>query len=139
MSCKHQGEKDVRRHIEGKKHRDTVQTHETQPPIGTFFGPVSHPIHEKVTRAEVKVSTVLAHHDIPIALTDNLSPVFLDIFPASEITKMCCCAHTKTTCIVNGALSLVEHMKAEPFSLATDGSTIPVCKRLIPLLYVYMM
>ena len=35
---------------------------------------------------------------------------------------------TKTTCILNGALvphfrsSLVEHMMAEPFSLAIDGS-----------------
>ena len=74
------------------------------------------------------MSTVLAHHNIPIAVSDHLTPLFKDIFPDSEIAKAYSCARTKTTCILNGALakhfqsSLVEHMKAEPFALATDGS-----------------
>ncbi len=85
------------------------------------------------------MSTVLAHHDIPIAVTDHLSPLFRDIFPDSEIAKMYSCARTKTTCIVNGALakhflrSLVEHMKAEPFSLATDGSNDSGLQKMNPL------
>lgn len=81
-----------------------------------FFRPDSHPLRMKVTRAEVKVSALLAHHNVPIALTDHLSPLFKDIFPDSEIAKAYSCARTKTTCILNGALAkhfrmdLVEHI-----------------------------
>ena len=59
----------------------------------------------------------MAHHDIPIAVTDHLSPLFKDIFPYSSTAKLYSCARTKTTCILNGALavdlqkSLVDHMK----------------------------
>lgn len=87
-----------------------------------------HPIHNKVTRAEVKITTVLAHHNVPIALADHLSPLFRDVFSDSEIAKAYSCARTKATCILNGAvgqyfqMSLVDKMKTEPFSLATDGS-----------------
>lgn len=143
VSCQHQGEKDVRRHIEGKKHCDNVKTLETQQQIGAFFRPTSHPIHDKVTRAEVKVSTLLAHHNIPIAFADHLSPLFRNIFPDSEIAKGYSCARTKTTCIVNGALakslqqSLIEQMKSEPFSLATDGSNDSGLQKMNPLTVRY--
>ena len=85
-------------------------------------------------RAEVKLSTVLAHQNIPIAVSDHLSP----LFPDSEIAKAYLCARTKTTCILNGALapcfsSLVEHMRAEPFSLAIDGSNDSGLQKMNPL------
>ena len=85
------------------------------------------------------MSTVLAHHNIPIAVSDHLTPLFKDIFPDSEIAKAYSCARTKTTCILNGALakhfqsSLVEHMKAEPFALATDGSNDSGLEKMNPL------
>lgn len=94
ISCQHQGEKDVRRHMEGKKHSDNVRVLENQQSMSAFFRPTSHPIHDKVTKAEVKLTTVLAHHNIPIALTDHLSPLFKNIFPDSEIAKAYSCAHT---------------------------------------------
>ena len=102
VSCEHQGEKDVRRHIDGKKHCSNVQGLENQKQIHSFFPSENDPLQEKVTRAEVKVATVLAHHDIPIAVTDHLSPLFKDIFPDSSIAKLYSCARTKTTCILNG-------------------------------------
>ena len=143
VSCHHQGEKDVRRHLGGKKHQDNVKDLERQQPINNFFRPTSHPIHEKVTRAEVKVSAVLAHHNIPIAVADHLSPLFKNIFPDSEIAKAYACARTKTTCILNGALaksfrtSLIEQMKTEPFSLATDGSNDSGLQKMNPLTVPY--
>ena len=143
VSCQHQGEKDVRRHIEGKKHCDNVKGFEKQKQIGTFFRSTSHPIHDRVTRAEVKVSTLLAHHNIPIAFADHLSPLFKSIFPDSEIAKSYSCARTKTTCILNGALaknlqqSLIDHMKKEPFSLATDGSNDSGLQKMNPLTVRY--
>ena len=81
-------------------HRDNVKSLERQQPLGTSSKSTSHSIHEKVTRAEVKVSTVLAHHNVPIALADHLSPLFKNIFPDSEIAKAYSCARTKTTCIL---------------------------------------
>ena len=140
VSCHHQGEKDVRRHLEGK---DNVKDLERQQPINNFFRPTSYPIHEKVTRAEVKMSAVLAHHNIPIAVADHLSPLFKNIFPDSEIAKAYACARTITTCILNGALaksfrtSLIEQMKTEPFSLATDGSNDSGLQKMNPLTVRY--
>ena len=74
------------------------------------------------------MAVVLAHHNIPLAVMDHLSPLFRDIFPDSKIAKGFSSARTKTTCILTGALHshfeevLVEHMKKEPYSLAIDGS-----------------
>ena len=78
---------------------------------------------------------MLTHHDIPVAVSDNLSSSFKDNFPDSEIAKLYSCARTKTTCILNCVLavdfqkSLVDHMKNEAFSLATDGSNGSGLKR----------
>ena len=85
--CQHQREKDVRQHLEGKKHRDNTQALRNQHSLNTFFMPTAHPIHDQVTQAEVKVSTVLAHHNVPIAVADHFSPLFRDIFPDSENAK----------------------------------------------------
>lgn len=73
------------------------------------------------------MSTVLSHHNIPIAVADHLTSLFKDNFPDSEIAKAYSCARTKTTCNLNGALpkhfqsSLVEQMRKECFALATNG------------------
>ena len=37
LSCEHQGEKDVRRHLDGKKHRDIAEALEKQQRISQFF------------------------------------------------------------------------------------------------------
>lgn len=74
------------------------------------------------------MAMVLAHHNLPLATMDHLSPLFRDIFPDSKIAKWFGAARTKTMCILNMALrphfeqSLVSSMKKSPFSLATDGS-----------------
>jgi len=82
----------------------------------------------QVKRAEVKAAVFIAHHNIPLAAMDHLSPLFRDIFPDSNIAKGFSSARTKTMCILNRALQphfesvLVAQMKGEPFSLAIDGS-----------------
>ena len=88
ISCEHQGEKDVKRHLESQKHKANIKALDNQSRVtSSFFKATADPIHEKVTRAEVKVCTVLAHHNIPIAVSDHLSPLFKDIFPDSQIAK----------------------------------------------------
>ena len=125
--------------MESQKHCSNAKALEKQQSVTTFFKSTADPIHEKVTRAEVKISTVLAHHNIPIALADHLSPMFKDIFPDSQIAKMYSCARTKTACILNGALAkelqatLIDIMKNNPFSLATDGSNDSGLQKMNPL------
>ena len=66
--------------------------------------------------AEVRVATMLVHHNILLALADELTPLFQDIFSDSEIPKNYSSRRTKTPCIINGAVApffqqnLVEHI-----------------------------
>ena len=76
----------------------------------------------------MKTAVFIAHHNIPLAAMDHLSPLFRDIFLDSDIAKGFSSARTKTMCILNKALQphfeslLVAQMKDKPFSLAVDGS-----------------
>jgi len=93
----------------------------------------------QVTRAEVKMATMLAMNNVPIALSDELTPLFRDIPPDSEIAKQFSSRHTKTACIINGAIAphyqqqLVECMKKDPFALAIDGSSDSGVEKMNPL------
>ena len=53
------------------------------------------------------MAAVIVHNNIPFAAADTFSPLFKEMFPASEIAKSYASARTKTTCIVNGALMYV--------------------------------
>lgn len=85
------------------------------------------------------MAMVLAHHNLPLATMDHLSPLFRDIFPDSKIAKGFAAARTKTTCILNMALRphfeklLVASMKKNPFSLATDGSNDTGLQKMNPV------
>ena len=74
------------------------------------------------------MAVTLVSHNIPIAFADHLSPLFKECFPDSKIAKMYCSARTKTSAIINKAISpyllneLVCNMKIKPFTLSTDGS-----------------
>ena len=87
---------------------------------------ILHILLKQITRAEVKVAAVLVHTNAPFAMADQLSPLFKEKFPDSQIASGYASKRTKTTCIVNGALKqhfrskLVEAMNAKPYSLAID-------------------
>ena len=93
----------------------------------------------QITRAEVKIANLLVQHDIPLAITDHLSPIFKDVFPDSETAKGYATARTKTTCIINGSLAphfraaLVEAMKNKPFVVAVDGSNDTGLEKMNPM------
>lgn len=90
-------------------------------------------------RAEVKVATMLVQHNIPLAVADELTPLFCDVFSNSEIAKNYSSRRTKTACIINGTLAdffrqnLVEHIKENPFSIAIDGSSDSNVEKMNPL------
>ena len=56
----------------------------------------------QIKHAEVKMSVLLAQHNVPLALADYLSPLIHDVFDG-EVMQGCACAKTKTTCILNRA------------------------------------
>lgn len=78
-------------------------------------------------------------HNIPIAVTDHLSPLLKDIFPDSEIAKGYASASTKTTCMINGSLAphfksaLVTAMRTQAFSIAVDGSNDSGLEKMNPM------
>ena len=100
-------------------------------------------LHLQVTRAEVKIANWIVQHNIPLAVTDHLSPMFKEIFPDSQIAKGYASARTKTTCILNGSLaphfkaSLVATIKSAPFSLAIDGSNDSGLEKMNPMTIRY--
>lgn len=82
-------------------------------------------------------------HNVPLAVTDHLSPLFQDIFSDSEIAKGYASARTKTTCIINGSLAphfksrLISTMKSGPFSVAVDGSNDSGLEKMNPMTVRY--
>ncbi|CAB4028807.1 Hypothetical predicted protein [Paramuricea clavata] len=64
-----------------------------------------YPFINETMRAEVKVATMLVQHNIPLAVADELTPPFQDIFSDSEIAKNYSSRRTKTACIINGAVA----------------------------------
>ena len=127
----HQGKKDLSRHCQSVSHVSKVNSKCTQPAInsGTFgFIPKSDPLETQIRKAEVKMVGFLAEHNLPIAVTDHIGPLVKDIFPNSKIAKGYQCAHTKATCILNGAIKpdllveLITEMKKSCFSISADGS-----------------
>jgi hypothetical protein len=93
----------------------------------------------KTRKAEVKVTTVMTHHNIPLSFADHLSPLFKQLFPDSEIAKSYGSAKIKTACILNSALKphfqadLVTLMQRCPFSLSIDGSNDTGREKMNPL------
>jgi hypothetical protein len=65
---------------------------------------------------------MLVKHNVPLAVADELTPLFRDIFSDSEIAKSYSSRCMKTACIINGAIApmyqktLVDCMRNGPFS-----------------------
>ena len=87
----------------------------------------------------MKVANALVQNNIPLAFSDQLSPLLRDIFSDSEIAKGYVSASTKTTCIVNGSIapffkqSLVSAMKMRGFAIAVDGSNDTGLEKMNPM------
>ena len=90
-------------------------------------------------RAEVKVATMLVQNNVPLALADELTLLFRDIFSDSEIARRYASRQTKTACIINGAVApyyqqqLIANMKEGPYALSIDGSTDTGVEKMNPL------
>uniref|UniRef100_H3ARC8 HAT C-terminal dimerisation domain-containing protein n=1 Tax=Latimeria chalumnae TaxID=7897 RepID=H3ARC8_LATCH len=137
LSCCHQGEKDVTHHLESAAHQANSRVISQQQRIA--FVSVLDPLTDQVTRAEVKVTALLAVHNFPLVTTDHLGLLLKDICPNSKIAKHYASAKTKSTCMLNGAIApyvqwcLVSQMKNEPFSLSVEESNDTGLEKMNPL------
>ncbi|KAJ4942118.1 hypothetical protein JOQ06_011986 [Pogonophryne albipinna] len=81
-------------------------------------------LETQTRRAEVKVAMTMVQHNIPLAFSDHLSPLFKECFPDSKIAQKYSSARTKTTAIINKCVApyfmdeLVKNLCDHPFSLA---------------------
>lgn len=92
----------------------------------------------QIRDAEVKMSVLLAQHNVPLALAEYLNPLIRDVFDG-EVAQGYACAKTKITCILNRAVApqlrdeLVSLMQNMPYSLSVDGSNDSGLEKMNPL------
>ena len=80
LSCSHQGLKDVKVHCAGQTHRKNAQTSKGNTSLLDLFAASTA---DTVTRAEVMATNFLIQHNLPIATSDHLGPMFRAMFPDS--------------------------------------------------------
>ena len=137
ISVKSGGRNDIFRHIGSEKHREIAKVRSATRGIGEYFRSVDN--NESIVRAETYFTGFLVEHNLPIASSDHVGPLFRKMFPDSKIAAKYSCARTKTAAIVNAmsqhtASIVAEKARTSPFSLATDGSNDGGSDQLYPVL-----
>ena len=127
IKCDHQGITDVKNHCSTATHKRYEKQAKSQPSVSHLLK--SQEPKDSVTRAEVIITNFLVQHNLPLATSDHLGPLFRSAFPDSDIAKQYSCGRTKTCAIVNKAMGshchqyVVQHCLQHPFSLGIDGSS----------------
>ncbi|XP_047202552.1 uncharacterized protein LOC124856284 isoform X6 [Girardinichthys multiradiatus] len=135
LECRHSGRADVVRHFKRDYHIKKLQFYEKlfgsslklKMAVIPKTGEVDK-LEAQTRRAEVKVAVTLVQHDIPLAFSDHLSPLFKHCFPDSRIASKYSSARTKTTAIINKCVApylmneMARNLTKQPFSLAIEGS-----------------
>ncbi|CAB3981223.1 Hypothetical predicted protein [Paramuricea clavata] len=78
VKCSHMGITNIEKHVGNQMHIANVKAARGQRTIN--FPRNDSPLIEKTTRAEVKIATMLVKHNIPLAVVDELTPLFQDVF-----------------------------------------------------------
>lgn len=133
------GKPDIIKHSKTQGHLDKAKALESQPSISRFSTSSTSNEILKTTEAEVRMAVLATSSNLPLAFHDQLSPAIRCFFPDSKIATKYHSASTKATCMLNLAIapelkkSLVENMKAHPFSVCIDGSNDTALEKMYPL------
>ncbi|XP_078535996.1 uncharacterized protein LOC144822404 [Lissotriton helveticus] len=128
VSCGHQGEFDLKRHISGRVHTSLQGTKIKVNPISGYMSMKSSSEDLLAREAEIKFTGFLAEHNVPSAAADHLGHLIRTCFPDSKIAQGYACGRTKATCVLNDDIApellpdLVADMTSSAFSLCVDGS-----------------
>ena len=136
---------DVRRHAEGKKHREFARSVSSQVPIKAALQSSSATVSvdRQVTAAEVYFSTFVAEHNLPFLASDHFTKLCKVMFPDSEIAKKFSSGRTKTTAIVKHALApvlnadVITSCQSSPFSVLCDGGNDQTDRKFFAILVRY--
>ena len=93
------GHGDVKKQIATAKYQEIAKVSNSNTSLRAYFR--QSPLEESVTRAKVLFTNFVAEHNL---LTDHFTRLMSVMFLDSQIAKAFKSAHTKTTCIVTGAL-----------------------------------
>ena len=127
----HGGINDVKRHIEGSKHKDKFLESQKSASISNYFGECQQPslIHtQKVMSAELMMCQFIAMHNLPFQAADHLTDLFPFMFADSRIASDYACKHTKAKAIICDALDpylkkpVIDLWSTSPFNLLCDES-----------------
>ena len=94
ISCSHQGLKDIKDYCLRETHKIWLQEVNKSPPISQCFSS-SNTSNRDCIKAEVMVTNLLMQHNLPIATSTYLGPLFKSIFSDSQIAKSYACSATK--------------------------------------------
>ena len=99
----HGGSNDVKRHLATCKHQEMAKVTSNNQSLVILFR--QSPIEQAVTRAEVLFANFVTEHNLPFLLGDHFTHLTHAMFPDSQIAKAFKSGHTKTACVVTGALT----------------------------------
>ena len=139
------GMHDVRRHTEGKKHREYARSVASQVPIKAALQSSSTAacVDRQVTLASVYFSTFVAEHNLPFSASDHFSKLCKVMFPNSEIAKKFSSGRTKTAAIVKHALApafnadVIAACQSSSFSVLCDGGNDQTDRKFFAILVRY--
>lgn len=124
FSVSHGGKSDILKHVQTKKHKESLQCVESNQKLSYLCKSQSV---DAVTNAEALFTSFIVEHNLPTNCADHAGPLFRKMFPDSEIAKRYGCARTKTTAIITEMCmeertKVITYIQENPFSIATDGS-----------------
>ena len=104
VSCSHGGASDLVRHCTALTHQKLEKERRTQVSIRSFTWTKNSSTDILTRKAEIKLTRILAEHNLLIAAVDDLSSLIKECFTDSKITRSYSCVRTKSSCILNGAI-----------------------------------
>ena len=85
IKCDHQGITDVKNHCSTATHKRYEKQAKSQPSVSHLLK--SEEPKDSVTRAEVIMTNFMVQHNLPLATSDHLGPLFRSAFPDSDIAS----------------------------------------------------
>lgn len=127
FSVKHSGEYDIKSHLNTTKHKDVLYLQGSSHSLFNFIKKDNDTVNS-VIKAECLMTNFLIEHNLPISMSDHITPLMKAMFPDSSIASSYSCKQTKSSFITHTMAEecqkqMSELIKSNPFSLSTDGSS----------------
>lgn len=130
--------------MEGKKHQELFKLHvdltKSHTRIGTFMNGSSR---EAVEKLEIKLSSFIVEHNLPINLREDLLALLSSLFPHDETVQKATLGKQKSSNIIRQVLGFnvikesFEDLRSRKFSLIIDETTDRICKNQLAVLVIY--